>query len=306
MPKPLIDPGVLRPASLPNHLNQKRSLNTQSEDASRDDRRSGRTLPAIAVASAAVVLTASVLNLLEELIFPGRGTICDDAKLADTQEQDLTALFPDRYKNISARALHEFLFELVKTREDGTTVETLHKLLPFKKCESKLKAEETTYLVERPGNPIVRWDSNIVGNKNVTEDRCAYHIVPTGLLRGLAAYEDGGEGDRSFWSARRRVRRAIIPDDVPLTTTGGKRGRSRALLQMTCDPLPGDGGEDVAIFSVFDGHSAPYGWIIAEMLRRTLHPLLMSCMAGLHERRERFGGLREDEKETLTEQMKIT
>lgn len=116
--------------------------------------------------------------------------------------------------------------------------QTFDLLSPYE-AEAKLRANEDSNKLDRRGNPIVKWDRNWLGSNEPCEDRSAVDVVP--------------------------------------------RGRSSRDISSTAkvhldSSTPQEGGKDLALFSIMDGHG---GWATSEMLSTVLHPALVTGLASL-------------------------
>jgi pyruvate dehydrogenase phosphatase len=118
--------------------------------------------------------------------------------------------------------------------------------LPERDIEAKLHSNESSSVVDRPGNPVVRWDRNWVGSNEPCEDRSAIDIVPRSQ-----SWRDTQRWWKWNW---------------------GGVGASAAAEAST------PGSKDIMMFSVLDGHA---GDATSQLLSKTLHPTLTLALAGL-------------------------
>jgi hypothetical protein len=83
-----------------------------------------------------------------------------------------------------------------------------HILLSEEECEALLHSKEKTTKVDRPGHPVVRWDTNVLPANKVCEDRHSIDLISgDGLPRLLPGHDEG----KSFWEKWFGVRTSILP-----------------------------------------------------------------------------------------------
>ena len=114
--------------------------------------------------------------------------------------------------------------------------------LSDQEVEAKLRANESAQLIVRPGNPILRYDTNWVGSNEPCEDRFASDIIP----RGEAPKEQGWLS----WFSKAKI------------------------------PYP-DGKRDLMFFSIFDGHAGhATSNLLSKVMHPTLALSLAGLQAG--------------------------
>ena len=125
---------------------------------------------------------------------------------------------------------------------------SVHALMPFEETEGFLRANEKTTVVDRPGNPVIKVDENVLPSKTACEDRHAVDIIPRGRLASLLSpYAQG----TSFWDSWAKAK--VSPAE------------------------PGDGSDDIVMISVFDGHCNSTA--TSDLLMKTLHPCIAWMLA---------------------------
>jgi hypothetical protein len=124
-----------------------------------------------------------------------------------------------------------------------------HLLLPQSETEGMLRASEKTVTLDRPGNPLRRYDTNFIAGNKRTEDAHAVDILSSDDFPYSATEQEAGNG-KSFWERWR---------DVKLKISG-----EGSQLQSEL----GNGSKD----SVFDGHNDTH--VLSELLSKTLHATL--------------------------------
>ncbi|RSH89527.1 hypothetical protein EHS25_002077 [Saitozyma podzolica] len=163
----------------------------------------------------------------------------------------------DRYVRVSTTTTHTPGGTPVETSAHGPTFEVSirssrgpvkynFRRLPERDIEAKLHSNESSSVVDRPGNPVVRWDRNWVGSNEPCEDRSAIDIVPRSQ-----SWRDTQRWWKWNW---------------------GGVGASAAAEAST------PGSKDIMMFSVLDGHA---GDATSQLLSKTLHPTLTLALAGL-------------------------
>ena len=139
---------------------------------------------------------------------------------------------------------------------------TQHLLLSKEEQENKLKAGQSSTVLNRKDNMVVRWDVGVLGSNNPCEDRHAIDIIPRDRLLDLR----GDRDDRSFWQRWGGVKKAI----------NREKGQGDVPTRVEC----GNGEDDLLMFSVLDGHGKYGGYQVAELMRKVLHPTIAYALAG--------------------------
>lgn len=196
-------------------------------------------------------------------------------------------------KQFSAKKLHDHLMKLTKVNSRGKKVETLHVLKSVMECEEQIKAEESTTHLARPGNPIIRWDSNVIRAKEQPEDRLACDVISGEALRELQSRSDEEGHGELIWTAWERLRCSSkeTEDIKPSSEMSSAQGPGEA------------GGDGIAVFSVFDGHLSPNGYMLADLGKKTLHPTILSMMTELRPSSATRQGMSDVRKGRIVEQM---
>jgi len=119
-------------------------------------------------------------------------------------------------------------------------------ILPDDELEAKLTQDLSSVKVKRKGNMVVRWDTACLPLNKPNEDRMAVDIIPRDRLSHLAC-------SKSFWSDWGDVRKLIYD---------GKGDEAKE----------GDGGGDLMMFSMLDGHGRHYD--VSDLVKKVLHPTL--------------------------------
>jgi hypothetical protein len=128
-----------------------------------------------------------------------------------------------------------------------------HLLLPQSETEGMLRASERSVTLNRPGNPLRRYDTNFIAGNKRTEDAHAVDILSSDRLKYLVTEQEPDVG-RSFWERW---------CDVKLKISGeGCQSQSEV----------GNGSKDIVMASVFDGHNDTH--VLSELLSKTLHATL--------------------------------
>lgn len=132
---------------------------------------------------------------------------------------------------------------------------TRHLLLSEEESEAVLKKGESSTVIDRPGNPVVRWDKNYLPSREKGEDHHAIDIIPRPELFSLV----NPDITTAFWKAWGDVRNIALHHDDKLITG-----------------VAGDGTKDVMMISVFDGHGGEHGTPdgTSRLLKKTLHGCL--------------------------------
>ena len=129
-------------------------------------------------------------------------------------------------------------------------------LLPESETESYLKMNELSTRVTRSGNPMVRWEENVLPSNPKCEDRHVVDIVSRTHLPALLSPPTADESVWDRWAAMKLCRKDGVME--------GDQGK-----------------DDVVMISVFDGHGGSYS--MSELLRKTFHPCLAWAMANAPE-----------------------
>ncbi|WWC57904.1 uncharacterized protein I303_100439 [Kwoniella dejecticola CBS 10117] len=125
-----------------------------------------------------------------------------------------------------------------------------HLLLSEEEVEEKVKAGQAGVTVNRPDNPVKKWEVNsLPAVDDLGEDRYSADLISKGYLADLLEVKEG----ESFWKRWWDTRTKLYPK---------KQGE---------EVIPGDGKQDLMMFSVFDGHGGPH---VADLLSKTLHGVL--------------------------------
>lgn len=152
-----------------------------------------------------------------------------------------------------------------------------HILLSEEECEAKLKAQETSTIVRRAGNMVVRWDTGVLGSNQPCEDRHAVDLIPrsslnylrngdtTGLPVDAAREVADAQAPLSFWERWGKVK-----NHVP-------KVKDEESKVHHVDQGPGE--DDILMVSVLDGHGSHGGFMVAELMRKVLHPTLAYALA---------------------------
>jgi pyruvate dehydrogenase phosphatase len=122
-----------------------------------------------------------------------------------------------------------------------------HLLLSPSETEGMLHANERTITLDRPGNPLWRYDTNFIPGNKRTEDAHAVDILSKDDLEYLVTEQTPGSG-RSFWERWSVGKRSQVQSEV------------------------GKGNKDIVLASVFDGHNDTH--VLSELLSKTLHATL--------------------------------
>ncbi|WVQ81289.1 hypothetical protein IAT38_003412 [Cryptococcus sp. DSM 104549] len=135
------------------------------------------------------------------------------------------------------------------SKPDAPPIVRKHRLLDGEEAEAMLHNEEIEIeVIGREGNPVHAAEVNRLLSGTSGEDRWCFDVVTRGALADLAKYKKAG----FFWQRWWHTRNNII---------------SQNGITSTC----GDGGEDIIIASVWDGHCSE---AVAELLKKTLHGCL--------------------------------
>ena len=139
----------------------------------------------------------------------------------------------------------------------GQSKEAINQYILLNKevTENILRKQELTRIVNRPGNPVIRWDANVLPTKEACEDRHAVDEISREELSQLTQAKE----DRSFWDRWLNVRTAILP-----------HGQESAVHE--------DGSLDMVFVSIFDGHAGSPA--VSHLLSKVVHPVLAN-MIGL-------------------------
>lgn len=126
-----------------------------------------------------------------------------------------------------------------------------HLLLPSSETEEMLHANESTVTINRPGNPLRRYDTNFIPGNKRTEDAHAVDILSKDDLEYLVTEQAPGIV-RSFWERW---------SDVKISG-----GRSQVQNEVA------NGSKDMVMASVFDGHNDTH--VLSDLLSKTVHASL--------------------------------
>ena len=165
---------------------------------------------------------------------------------------------------ISVRNFQTKIFLRPPDGEIGEQQTESHILLGHEDSKDLLLKREKSTLVSRPGNPVIRWDTNVLGANAACEDRHAIDLIRKDELGVLLAET---ENEKSYWEKWFGVRTSILS---PKSIEGDQPGKAKE----------GDGRKDLVMFSVFDGHS---GWAVSHLLHKLLHPCLAYAIASQSE-----------------------
>jgi len=164
-----------------------------------------------------------------------------------------TTTFDRRPAQIHLRA-NERVFDIVVPSKQAKST---HATLGAHETESFLKANERSVSLDhRPMNPILQWDTNFVPANAVCEDRIVADLLSKADIDELVATSS------PFWPAWREIRTRIL-SIVPRWTS------------QSPDARPGLGDEDIAFFSVLDGHE---GIAVVEVVAKALHATLARAL----------------------------
>jgi pyruvate dehydrogenase phosphatase len=177
------------------------------------------------------------------------------ASLQDGSTQTLTTTtFDGKHAEYRPRASGQ-VFDIVVPSQP--VVKSTHAKLTSAEIEAFLKANETSIPVrDRPGNPILRWDTNIVPANPVCEDRITIDLV------GKDDIDELIHASTPFWPRWREIRTKALSIVGPW---------QKILPQVS----PGAGDKDVSFFSVFDGHG---GISTVDHISKVLHPTLARAL----------------------------
>jgi pyruvate dehydrogenase phosphatase len=125
---------------------------------------------------------------------------------------------------------------------------SVHAVMPQEETEAFLKANEKSTVVNRPGNPVIKIDENVLPSKMACEDRHVVDIVSRADIEALLGPHTGSTSIWDDWS-----RMKVAPGEA------------------------GDGRDDLLFVSVFDGHMGSPA--VADLLQKTLHTCLAWMMA---------------------------
>lgn len=150
-----------------------------------------------------------------------------------------------------------------------------HLLLASSETEEMLHANERTVTINRPGNPLRRYDTNFIPGNKRTEDAHAVDILSKDDLEYLVTEQAPGIV-RSFWERW---------SDVKISG-----GHSQVQNEVA------NGSKDMVMASVFDGHNDTH--VLSDLLSKTVHASLAHSLrqfgtqpwkteagSGLHQRR---------------------
>ncbi|WWC62461.1 uncharacterized protein I303_105057 [Kwoniella dejecticola CBS 10117] len=149
---------------------------------------------------------------------------------------------------------------------------THHIFLSPEECQRKLTRNQSTYEVDRPGNPIVRIDTNFIEANYKCEDDISIDLISSSDLAVLRKGEEG-KGFWEFWGMLRN-KLPLNPYSEASKSDDNSENTSEAQeVEMT----PND---DLCFLSVIDGHG---GGQTSSVLRKVLHGTLSWGLAGLKE-----------------------
>jgi hypothetical protein len=126
--------------------------------------------------------------------------------------------------------------------------------------EKVLKKQEKSVRLENTGL-LKGWDSNVLPSNMPCEDQHAVDIIP---VSGLPMLRTGG---KSFWERWHDLHRAFLGAKDSGTNTSA----SPTFVEDKLDKAV------LALFSVFDGHG---GWVVSDLLQKTLHATIAWSLAG--------------------------
>jgi len=172
----------------------------------------------------------------------------------DSTKKLPTTTFDGKHAEYQLRANGQ-VFDL--TIPSQSNPKSTHAVLSLAETEAMLKANANSISVkQRPGNPILRWDTNIIGANPVCEDRIAIDLV------GKSDIDELIRTASPFWPTWRDVRTRALSIVAPWQNASP-------------EVMPGSGSKDIALFSVFDGHQ---GTATVEHISKVLHPTLVRAL----------------------------
>jgi hypothetical protein len=142
-----------------------------------------------------------------------------------------------------------------------------HLLKSPEEVEQMLQVNQKTFTLNRQGNPLSRWDTNVIAGNARMEDAHAVDILQLEDLPFLInQIEDEKDGfgalqAMAFWERWSKVKTRIRKDK----DDGGAV----------------DGHKDIVMASVFDGHMGTH--ILSELLSKTMHASIARAI-GIWER----------------------
>lgn len=129
----------------------------------------------------------------------------------------------------------------------------------------KLRAHESGEIVDRVGNPVLKWDRTVLESNEPCEDRSAVDLIPR---------KTSSRNMPSFIS-RLFGTNPIDESSTTQSTDSNKRGEGSG---VTGGEKNGNGEKDIMLFSIMDGHG---GWATSDLLSKVLHPTLTLSLIGL-------------------------
>jgi pyruvate dehydrogenase phosphatase len=119
-----------------------------------------------------------------------------------------------------------------------------------------LLEHENSTEVNRPGNPVIRYDTNYLGSNEPCEDRSASDLIPRASM---------ALPKQSKWFGSEKT---VNDSEKPLPQLPDSKRATEA----------NDGSKDFMMFSILDGHA---GDATSQLLSTTLHPTLSLALSNL-------------------------